>query len=329
MRFRLLFIRLLSLFALAVCSGQLADQLTHAGAFCDFGGSCEQVTSSVYGKPLGIPLPVFGLVGFGLVFAFTLVPKQWAIRLVKVLSLVGGAIGIGLLMIQLAVLQKICTLCVLVDSTSLIIATIALIGLPDPVAFSRFRLLGWILALPLPVLIPIGWTAAMMPDSAPDEVKAHWVVGEITIVEVSDFECPHCRKADGVLREILKNHKVHLVRLVAPMPTHENGKPAARAYIAARKLGKGEEMAAELFKAEDRSAGKCRELAEKLGLNLKDYDYEIHNDSVEFEINKTLEFTKTLKQGVPFMWVQDQFIKGVPNLDDLEEAIKKAKPPAR
>jgi protein-disulfide isomerase len=249
--------------------------------------------------------------------------------LIRVLGSVGGLTGIGLLAIQFVVLQKVCTLCLLVDSTAIIIGAITLIGMPEPVPLSKFRLLGWILAAPLPVLIPIGWTAAMMPDTAPEEIQKYWVPGEITIVEVSDFECSHCKKADKVVQEVLKHHKVHLVRLVAPMPSHENSTPAARAFIAARKQGKGEEMAAELFKAETRSPAKCRELAEKLGLNLNDYDSDIHSDLTQVEINRTLELSKTLKQGVPFMWVQNQFIKGEPTPEDLEEAIKKAKPPEK
>ncbi|HEV3384598.1 MAG TPA: vitamin K epoxide reductase family protein [Gemmata sp.] len=330
MRFRLLLLRFLTLFALAICSGQFADQLTHAGAFCEEGGSCEQVTNSKYGKPLGIPLPVFGLIGFGLLFAFTLVPKCWAVRLVRILGVIGGLVGISLLFIQFAVLKQVCTLCVLVDFTAIAIGAIASIGLPEPAVISRFRLLAWILAVPLPVLIPIGWTAAMLPDSAPEEIQKHWVPGEVNIVEMSDFECPHCQKADRVLQEVLKHHKVHLVRLVAPVNSHVNAKTAARAYIAARKLGKGEEMAKELYSAVDptpetcRSAERCREMAARIGVNLKDYDYELRNEATEFEINRTLELVKIIKQGVPCMWVQHQFLKGVPTLNDLDEAIKKA-----
>ena len=46
--------------------GQLADHISEAGAFCEFGDTCDQVTTSAYGNPLGVPLPVVGLTGFGL-----------------------------------------------------------------------------------------------------------------------------------------------------------------------------------------------------------------------------------------------------------------------
>lgn len=325
MHCRLPIVRLLALFALAICAGQFADQLTQAGAFCDFGDSCEQVTSSVYGKPFGIPLPVFGLAGFGSLFAFTLVPKHWALLLVKLLAVVGAVIGIGLLIIQFAVLHNVCTLCFLIDSTSLFIAGISLVGFPEPAPTSKFRLLAWIMVAPVFVLIPIAWTAAMMPDTAPEEVQACWKDGEITIVEVTDFECPHCQKADGILREVLKNHKVRVVRLVAPMPSHENSKPAARAFIAARQQGKGDEMARELYEAESRTPPQCRELAIKLGLNLNDYDRAINDAKTEEEIRSTLTWTKKIKQGLPMIWVQNQFLKGTPTAEDLEEAIEKAK----
>jgi uncharacterized membrane protein/predicted DsbA family dithiol-disulfide isomerase len=331
MRFRLLLVRLIAVFAMVVCAGQLADQLTQAGAFCDFGDTCEQVTSSVYGKPLGIPLPVFGLVGFGSLFAFTLVPKQWAVQLVRVLALIGAAVGIGLLVIQFAVLHNVCTLCFIVDTTAIILAMVATISRLEPPALSKLRLVGWVMAASIVVFIPICWTAAMISDTAPEEVQKHWEKGKINIVEVTDFECQHCQKADAALQQVLNRHRnIHLVRLVAPMQSHLHGKDAARAFIAARKQGKGEEMANLLYhsdRADDRTPEKCRGFAEKIGLDLNEYDQTISNDSTAVEINKTHDWaTKTVKLGVPFMWIQHEFIKGTPSPEDLEEAIRNAKP---
>src|SRR5579872_6477633 len=165
MRFRLLLVRLLSLFALAICAAQFADFITQAGAMCDFGDTCEQVTDSIYGKPLGVPLPAIGIVGFGMLFSFTLVPKPWALQLVRSLAIVGGMIGTGLMIVQFAVLQKVCIFCMLVDSTAIILAAISLMGLPQPEALSKIRLLGWIMAAPMFALLPMGWMAAMMPDT--------------------------------------------------------------------------------------------------------------------------------------------------------------------
>ncbi|HEV3440455.1 MAG TPA: vitamin K epoxide reductase family protein [Gemmata sp.] len=329
MRFRLLLVRFLILFALAVSAGQLADHISGAGAFCEFGDTCDQVTTSAYGKPLGVPLPAVGLIGFGLLFALTLVPTRWAVRLIRLLGVLAGAIGIGLLVIQFTILHKVCPLCLLVDSASIGVAVVAAIGLPEPLALSRFRLLGWILVAAITVLVPVCWTGVIMPDPVPDQVQKYWVVGEITIVDVTDFECPHCRQADAVLRDVLSRHKVRFVRLVAPMPLHENGPPAARAYIAARQLGKGEEMAAALYAADSRTSARCRELAAKLGLNLSEYDRVLDDSATDAEYHATVTWVRNSGSGLPLIWVQNQLISGVPTVERLEDAIRKAKPLVR
>ena len=232
-------------------------------------------------------------------------------------------------MIQFTILHKVCPLCLLVDSASIGIAVVAVWGLPEPAVLSRFRVLGWILVAAVTVLVPVFWTAVIMPDPVPTQVQAYWVVGEITVVEVTDFECPFCRQADLVVRDVLSHHKVRFVRLVSPMPLHENGVSAARAYIAARQLGKGDEMAAELYAADSRTPARCRELAEKLGLNLSDYDRLIKDPATDAEHHATVAWVKTNGRGLPMIWVQKQFIQGIPPPGVLEDALQKAKPLVR
>ena len=168
-----------------------------------------------------------------------------------------------------------------------------------------------------------------MPEEVPPPVQKQWVPGEITIVEVTDFECPHCKKADAVLREVLSRHPAPLrvVRLVSPMPSHENGVPAARAYIAAREQGKADAMAAALFASDDRAPARCREIAERLGLDMARDHRTLNTDdtSEEYHHNQTWVVRAT-GHGVPLIWVQKQFFKGVPTVEALEEAIAKARP---
>lgn len=61
----------------------------------------------------------------------------------------------------------------------------------------------------------------------------------VTIVEFSDFECPHCRMAEPVLKGLLQEMpNVRLVFLNYPLPAHQNAPNAAAAAIAAGKQGK-------------------------------------------------------------------------------------------
>ena len=327
MRSRLLILRLLALFALAVCTAQLADYLAGAGAFCEFGDSCEQVTASVYGNPLGIPLPVIGFVGFAALFALTLVPMHWAVRLIRCFAVLAGLVGLGLLAIQFFVLHKVCRMCLLVDLSSIALGTIAAFRLPTPAPLNRFGLLGWVLAVVVSILLPVVLTSVIMDEPVPDAVQAQWVAGEITIVEVSDFDCPHCKMADGAIREVLARHKVRFVRLVAPIsgPTHENGPNAARAFYAAKAQGKGEEMAAGLFALQSRTPANCREVAERIGLNMKDYDAYVSDSANDAEFRSNWTWVRDGKFPLPSVWVQNQYLKGVPTVESIEKAIGKAK----
>jgi uncharacterized membrane protein len=325
MRFRLILVRLLTLFALAISTAQFADHLTGANAICEFGDSCEQVTNSVYGKPLGIPLPLVGLVGFGLLYTLTLVPTLWAVCLVRALGIIAGVIGIGLLTLQFAVLHKVCPLCLMVDSASIALAVIVAIGLPEPVALSRFRLLGWIAIAPVILFIPIGWVAATMPEQAPEQVRAYWKDNEVTIVEITDFECPYCRQADAVMQEVLSHNKVHFVRLPCPLPLHMYGMTAARAYYAAEQQGKGHEMAAALYAADSRTEDQCQKIAEKLGLNIEQYQRSFNDPKAENEPRATIAWARQNKSGLPMIWVQNQLLQGIPSAEAIQHAIDKAK----
>jgi uncharacterized membrane protein len=326
MRYQLLIIRLLTLIALAVSTAQLADQLSGAGAFCSFDGACEAVTTSAYGRPLGIPLSAVGVAGFSVLFILTLLPSPRAFGLVRPLALVAGVVGLALLTIQIAVLGRLCPLCVVVDVCSVGLAITALLHRSEPDSPVRLRLIGWIAGGVGAVFIPTVWSLSEAPPPVPEQVKAYWRPGRVTVVELMDFDCSHCRDADLVFKAVLPHHDVDFVRIVAPMPMHENARPAGRAYHAAVLQGKGEEMAKALFAAPSRSAAKCRELAAGIGLDLAEYDRVLKEGSADVEFNATLAWADHLGKGLPVVWVQDRLIQGVPTPWGLDSELRHAKP---
>ncbi len=326
MRHQLLIIRILALVALAVSTAQLADRLSGAGAFCSFEGDCEAVTASAYGEPLGVPLPVVGVVGFAFLFALTLLPESRGFRLLRPLTVVAGVVGLGLLVVQLVVLRRVCPLCAVVDSSAIGLAVVVLLRRPVPTAPVRVRLVCWIVAGIAALFFPALWSLAELPPPVPDQVKAQWEPGRVTVVELTDFDCPACKRADAVFQQVLPHHDVRLVRLVVPMPKHENARPAGRAYVAALRQGKGEEMAAALFAADVRNAERCRELAAKIGLDLAEYDRTLDDYAVDAQFNATIDWSQKLGTGVPLIWVQDRLLPGVPSVAALENTIRRAKP---
>jgi protein-disulfide isomerase len=86
--------------------------------------------------------------------------------------------------------------------------------------------------------LPLDGSPTRGPDDAP-----------VTIVELADFECPHCALAVGELDAVLAAHpgQVRLVYKSYTLAFHVHGEPAARAAFAAGQQGKFWEMEHLLF----------------------------------------------------------------------------------
>jgi protein-disulfide isomerase len=71
----------------------------------------------------------------------------------------------------------------------------------------------------------------------------------ITIVEFSDFQCPYCSRAEGVVAEVLRAYpdKIRLHYRDYPLPNHADAPKAAEAAHCAGDQGKYWEMHAKLF----------------------------------------------------------------------------------
>ena len=98
-------------------------------------GSCEYVQTSVYGRFLGFPVALYGVLGYGGIFAVALLGLQprWLDR-PGPLRLVAGMAGVGFLFslyltyVELFVLQAICRYCV---ASAVIITAILVVSLVD------------------------------------------------------------------------------------------------------------------------------------------------------------------------------------------------------
>ncbi len=168
---------------------------------------------------------------------------------------------------------------------------------------------------------------AVEDPPTPEQVKARWVAGAVTLVEVTDFDCPHCRRSEPVLAAFRREHpEVRFVRLVAPMPNHPNARPAGRAFLAARAQGLGEEMAVLLLAADGRDAARCRQSAERLKLDLAKYDRAVADPATDAELDETVGWAREAGTGLPLVWVQDRRIQGTPTSDALSVALMHARP---
>jgi uncharacterized membrane protein len=325
-------VRSVLLFSIVSSAAVLADDVFDTRPFCGFESDCQAVTGTEFGRPLGVPLSAVGLAGFVVLFTLTLFPGARSFALVAPLAVAAGCVGIGLIGVQAFVLERFCPLCLLVDGTAAAAAVLALRGRVWREAGSnpsRRAQAGWAaLALSAaggPFLL--GWARGDPEEPpVPPQVAAHWVEGAVALVEVTDFECPACRRAEPVLTEFRREHpELRFVRLVAPIPTHANARPAGRAFLAARAQGRGEEMAVLLMAADSRAPDHCRQLAARLGLNLVEYDRAVSAPATDAELNETAAWVRTAGTGLPLVWVQGVRIQGIPTPELLARALNRVR----
>jgi uncharacterized membrane protein/predicted DsbA family dithiol-disulfide isomerase len=332
-RQRLFILRAASLAALAVSVALLMGYWRPSSLLCGYDSDCEEVLTSQYGKIAGVPLPVFGLLGFAAIFACSLSSRPGSVPLLRFLALVAAVIGGTLLCVQFFVLHQICPFCLVVDLCALVVGFTAFRWRPGTFAIDsgKARRLWLATALAsLAVGAAIGTARSWMPSDqmgTPPEVSAHWIPGKVTIVEAVDFQCPHCRTMHQMLTQFLYLHgqNFHLVRVVSPMEKHPQARDAARAYLCAEAENKGDEMAELLFAANDLTPASCERLAESLGLSLPKFRACVASAEIERKIDVNVAWvTKACPQGLPCIWVQDRQLLGEQTYKELTVALTTA-----
>jgi uncharacterized membrane protein len=90
---------------------------------------CETVQRSRYAEVLGIPVAVFGLVTYVLLFASSLTRRPFALVIGAGLALTAFVFAQYLAYVQVAILHAICMWCLAADSLTALIAAAAIVRL--------------------------------------------------------------------------------------------------------------------------------------------------------------------------------------------------------
>lgn len=279
-----------AIIGLAASIASLIDYFGTAATFCAETG-CATVRESAWAHPLGVPMPVLGVVFYlsALALGFLDAP-----RLRRALAIAGATWAVLLIVLQAFVIGAWCKLCLVADPAAIGYALAILAGATT----LRFTIARGLAAIPA-VLATVGvlalWTHRGPPPAAPDGTPAFveqaqvpvtpafveqaQVPGTATIVEVVDFECPFCRRMQDRLVAAIAQVRtpVHVVRKMLPLESHAHAMPAALAYCCADAQGKGDAMAAALFAArpDDLSPEGCEKLAASVGCDLDRYRREL------------------------------------------------------
>jgi uncharacterized membrane protein len=208
-----------------------AHALAAASSFCSLGQhfDCASVALSRYSVWLGVPVPLWGVVGFGAIGVAAWRRSPWLLPLAA-LSLVAS---LGLLLVELVFVRSVCLLCEVVHVACVALCLVAWRGRrrepPPPFTLSDTSAVlapaaGVLLALGL--FLPRYWGAFDWREALPfaqgtTEEGDAWVGAaepKLTVIEFVDYTCPHCRAASNRTWRALTRHadELRVVRAFFP-----------------------------------------------------------------------------------------------------------------
>lgn len=321
--------------ALVASSLLLVDYVRPAPVFCAAEGGCGVMKRTIFAKPLGIPMPLFGIGGFLAIGLAQLLAGRRARIAQAMLAVFGGIVAAGLLVVQ-GMMGTVCPYCAVADVAALFLVgfsiTRAVRGWDPPKG--RRELGGGVLAVLAAVIAPvaIGMAKKPIPPEIPgviaDEMR-NAPPGKVTVVDFVDFECPFCRMTHTELGPLLaaRKDKVHVVRKHVPLRMHPHAMDAARAACCGEKLGKRDEIAEALFTAEPNQLTPegCEALAIKHGLDAAAFRDCVGDPATDARIRADGEAFKAAKgHGLPTIYVDGVKLEGSQEPGVLESTLDTA-----
>ena len=150
---------------------------------------------------------------------------------------------------------------------------------------------------------------------------------KVTIVEFFDYNCGFCKRATPWVEEAVKEYGDDIRVVFKELPILDDrtrtSRLASRAALAAQRQGKYSEMHFELMKQQRLSGDIIRETAEKIGLDMRKYEADLADATIDQHINDTLQLADRLPAltGTPFFVIGDEYISGA-NTTRLEEIVQ-------
>lgn len=346
---------------------------------CNFGAQldCDAVNTSPYSELFGVPVSHFGLLFYLLttgLSGYALMRPELRERLYAYLfgfSTIAVGFSVYLALISGMVLHTFCLFCIGLYVVSFALLFV-LLG-PGVGGLRRLSLgadLGALVRPPgvLFLLLFLGAAVASVVSVRKTSVKAHEAAEErdgqarfdlvvpglpmigaadapVTIVEISDFECPFCQRAAETIDEVLKLYpgKVRILFRNFPLDKkcnpllkeqiHENACAAAQAALCANRQGKFEPFVKRLWSGAT-TPSELDEHGRALGLDEAQYqacrkDLTV-TSAIATEIWNLSE--KGNITGVPVFYINGRRLAGARPLADfrllIDRALNEAKPPA-
>lgn len=334
--------------------------------------NCETVAVSPYSVFAGIPVSLWGLVGYLFMGGLALwalrrrrMHRTWPLGLLLLLASGSVAVSAALAFVSLTRINSVCLFCM-----SAYAINVGLLGVAI-VAARQSRVRCWDLlrddvkaliarppvlaGLGLTVVLTLGALAACVPSywqspgwldlpklpAGGAEHQPHWIGArepQLTIVEFSDYECPHCRAAHRAMRMLAGKYpkKVRLVHRHLPLdkachpglrrPFHQRACLLAEAAECAGLQGRFWEMNDAIFSTQETVRAAELDpvkLATRLGLHREAFKrcLATHAMASRIAIDVKEGMAKKLR-GTPSFVIGDQVFLGGMSKAQLERLLR-------
>jgi protein-disulfide isomerase len=149
---------------------------------------------------------------------------------------------------------------------------------------------------------------------------------KVTLVEFADYECPHCKRLQPVLRQILDefHNDVKVYFKHYPLPQHTNARLAAEAAVAAQRQGKFWQFQDKLWdNQDDLTPAEIEKIAKETGLDVTKFRQDLDSDVVKARVQKDRTDGQNLGlQATPTIYIDGREYTDPKDAASLSEWIK-------
>jgi protein-disulfide isomerase len=148
----------------------------------------------------------------------------------------------------------------------------------------------------------------------------------VTLIEFVDYECPHCRRVQPVIRQVLDEFKdeVKVYFKHYPLGSHTNARLAAEAATAAQKQGKFWPYNEKLWaNADSLTPAAMEQFAKDVGLDVAQWRKDLESEAVKAKVQRDRSEGEELRiAATPTIYINGRQFSDSRDAESIEDWIK-------
>jgi protein-disulfide isomerase len=147
----------------------------------------------------------------------------------------------------------------------------------------------------------------------------------VTVVEFVDYECPHCKRVQPVLKQLLDDYRdeVKVVFKHYPLGGHTNARAAAEAAMAAHKQGKFWPYNEKIWSiSESLTPAGLEQIAKDVGLDVAKWRADFESEAIKQRVQQDRQLGERLAlQATPTIYVNGRLFGDNKDVDSLKDWV--------